>query len=187
MNGDSLSIPSLDRLHDILLPPAVSWWPPAATVWLIVAVAAAWLVVVGLRWRQQHRQDAYRRAAFRNLDDLQGALASVDTRSQALAQVAEVLKRAALAAFPRQRVAALSGEAWLRFLAATASDPALTGKAGRVLVSAVYDPRAVADLTPADCDDVLRLARNWIANHRLEQESPSRQAAKPARPEALPG
>ena len=56
--------------------------------------------------------DAYRRAALR---ELRGA--------ESVVSIAELLKRAALAASPRTQVASLTGSAWVNWLAETGGRP----------------------------------------------------------------
>jgi hypothetical protein len=94
----------LSNLRDIAVPPDVAFWPPAPGWWLVgaaVAVAAGFAVAAAVRHRQRN---AYRRAALR-------ALETADARD-----ISSLLKRAALAAFPREQVASLNGAAWLAFL-----------------------------------------------------------------------
>lgn len=96
---------SLSRLRDIVVPEPVSWWPVAPgwwvlTVFLVLAIAyASWRVI------RVYRANAYRREALGLLED-----AGTD------AEISAVLKRAAMAAFGRDEVASLSGEAWCRWL-----------------------------------------------------------------------
>ena len=45
---------SLDRLHDIALPPSVPWWPPAPGWYAVMVIAAigllALLILAARRW-----------------------------------------------------------------------------------------------------------------------------------------
>lgn len=106
MSGDP---GDLANLADLVLPPAISFWPPAAGVWIIGAVAAAALATAGWRGWQRYRADAYLRRALAELHE-----------ASSVEQVSAVLKRAALVAYGRERVASLTGAAWTAFIRETA-------------------------------------------------------------------
>ena len=151
---------SLDRLHDIAVPPPVSWWPPAPG-WCVLGGIA--LVVLGsfalaglVRWRR----DRYRREALTELD----RITRDPLAPSSLSAVAELVKRVALAAYPRDRVASLTGDAWLAFLDATGGTDAFTRGAGRVLKEAAYREDAPGD--PAEILNLTGVVRHWITHHR---------------------
>src|SRR5262245_52349452 len=106
MNDDSAS---LARLHDIVVPPAVGWWPPApGWYWLLgfAVLAALALLLHGFAVWQRNR---YRREALAELATLERQACDRKTRDGVPAGISELLKRTALTAFPRPRVASLSG------------------------------------------------------------------------------
>lgn len=147
---------SLDRLHDIVGPSPVSWWPPAPGWYAVAAIAAVLAaVLVGqlVAWRVRTR---YRRAALVELAAL-GANAPV-------AAVAEVVKRVALTGFPRDRVAPLTGDDWRRFLDASGGVTDFTQGVGRTLGGAEYAP-GPHPATP----ELLAVIRHWISHHRTDR------------------
>lgn len=151
---------SLEHLVDIVVPPPVPWWPPAPG-WYVVGGLA---LVLGLRaarraWVRWHAA-AYRRAALAELERLE----SQGQREAALRELPALVKRTALAAFPRDAVASLSGAAWLRFLDRTGRTDAFTRGRGQVLGELVYDPRA-ARMDPAAAAELFRVVRTWIGTH----------------------
>lgn len=102
----------LANLADLALPAAISFWPPAAGVWIVGAAAAAALAVAGWRALQRYRADAYLRRAAAEID------AASDATEPSI--VSAVLKRAAMVAYGRERVASLTGAAWTAFIVETA-------------------------------------------------------------------
>ena len=94
----------LSNLRDIVVPPPCrSGRRRRAGGWSArpASVAAGFAVVAAVRHWQRN---AYRREALRALETADGR------------DISAILKRAALAAFPREQVASLNGAAWLAFL-----------------------------------------------------------------------
>jgi Domain of unknown function (DUF4381) len=70
MNPDPAS---LDRLHDVIVPAPVPWWPPAPG-WFVVGGALALVVACRLVRAIRHRQlNCYRREALALLDTVDGS------------------------------------------------------------------------------------------------------------------
>ncbi len=138
----------LDLLEPVPEPPQIPLWPQTAGwIWLGLAVAcvAAWL---GRRWLLTRRANAYRRAAFK-------AIAAAGDDPVALA---EIVRRAALAGYPRAEVAGLYGEDWLAFLDEAYGGTGFREGPGRLLAVAPYaSARSAPDLTP--------LVALWVRNH----------------------
>jgi Domain of unknown function (DUF4381) len=147
---------SLDRLHEIMVPPPVPWWPPAPA-WYALGVMIGVVVAVSA-WRVSARwsRNRYRRAALAELDRLEADPAN----PQAPPALAILVKRVALAAYPRERVASLSGREWLAFLDATGGDGAFTSGPGRTL-EVGYEP----GIHGADTE-LFAAVRRWIEGHR---------------------
>ena len=167
MNTDATS---LDRLHDIIMPAPVPWWPLAPgwywVLGLLVVMLLAALITGLIRW--QHNR--YRREALAELARQEVALQNADLRSPALLSLAELLKRTAVTAFPREDVATLTGPKWFEFLDYTARGSRFHDALGAMLENAIYDPRAVDTLDPQRLHSVVEAIRHWIKFHdtRLE-------------------
>lgn len=148
---------SLNRLHDIVEPAAVPWWPPAPAWYvvgiLLMAACGICLAAIMFRWWTNR----YRRAGLRELRQLVRAHSN---GPQALMQLAELLKRVALAAYPREQVASLAAVDWLQFLDQTANTTAFASGAGRQLLT-VYE----RDPAPPT-QELYQLAHDWIRRHR---------------------
>ncbi len=59
---------SLERLHDIAVPPSVSWWPPAPGWYVVGAIVFVLLGVSVLTMIDHWRRNRYRREALKELD-----------------------------------------------------------------------------------------------------------------------
>ena len=81
------------------------------------------------------------------------------------------MKRTALAAFPREAVASLSGMEWLRFLDRTGHTDAFTRGPGGILSELAYDPKLATRLDTAAVEALFRLVRRWIRGHSTAAEA----------------
>ncbi|MFM7273985.1 MAG: DUF4381 domain-containing protein [Gammaproteobacteria bacterium] len=156
MSGDPLA--ALRPLH---LPEPVGWWPPAPGWWLLALLVLALALLVVRALRQQRRRSRYRRAA---LAELAACARQAQTGGDALAFAASasgILRRAALQRYPRARVAALCGDAWLGFLEQSGGITGFRDGAGRVLGDAVYRGDADVDIAALEA-----LCRRWLKAHR---------------------
>ena len=160
MNGDDAPpqitnlVDLIDRLADPAEPAAVAMTPQTPG-WTVLGVLFA-LLLAGLAWRavRRWRANAYRRAA----------LAELQRAGDDPAAIAEVLRRAALAAWPRERVAGLSGGDWLAFLDATGGG-GFSDASGQVLAQAPYGRSA------GPLPGLRDLAARWVRRHRTEAAS----------------
>lgn len=149
---EGLSLPELlDRMDPLVIPEPVSWLPATSGWWILACWLAGLFLVVAWHVMSRWRKNRYRREALAALDAGSGAPAAVD--------IARVLKRAALAAYPRERVASLSGSAWAAFLRETSGDDSVVAEAAEQLARAAYQP----DVDPAA---LVEPARRWIRCHR---------------------
>lgn len=162
MNSDAIS---LDRLHDIIVPEAVPWWPPApGWTWvlgLVVAMLLTELIKGFVRW--QHNR--YRCEALAELGRQEAALENPERRPRALLSLAELLKRTAVTAFRREDVATLTGPKWFAFLDHTARGSSFGDALGPMLENAIYDPRTAGTLDPQKLHSVVQAIRHWIKHH----------------------
>ena len=83
----------------------------------------------------------------------------------------ELVKRTALAAFPREEVASLSGIEWLQFLDRTGHTDAFTRGRGRLLAELAYDPQVIAPLDAAAVEELFSVIRRWIGRHPVATEA----------------
>lgn len=148
---------SLDRLHDIAVPPPVSWWPLAPGWWVIVGIGLVLLAVGVVAAISRWHRNRYRREALRELGELSPA-------AESLAVVAELVKRVALAAYPRDQVASLTGEPWLAFLDETGGNGAFATGPGRFLEQATFG--RPPPLSNEQATELWTAVRHWITHHR---------------------
>jgi hypothetical protein len=134
---------SLDNLRDIVMPAAPPFWPPAPAVWVTLGVATVALLIAGWQLILGWRRNAYRRA---------GLVLLREARSGH--DVSVVLKRVALAVFPREQVASLYGATWLAFLNQTCD-------------RCCFSDNTVLQMDTQVRPELITSAETWIRTHRL--------------------
>lgn len=157
--------PWMANLEEISLPEAVSMTPEAPG-WFILAGLVV-VLVVWLAWRAygRWRAAAYRRQALARLDALEAAMSIPDRRRLALAALPPLLKRTALAAYPRAEVAGLTGETWLAFLDGTIGATEFSRGPGRLLLALAFAPPGRAVRSEAEARELVHLMRRWVRRH----------------------
>lgn len=154
-----LSLPELlDLMHPIVEPDAVSWLPQTPGWWIVLGWSLGCGLLLIRHRRRRAAKNRYRRAAEAELDAI--AIVSDSDPLHAAEAIAELLKRTALSAFPRDRVATLTGPEWAAFLVRSAgNDESIAAVAAR-LSEAAYRP-------DADGRQLIEAARRWIRRHRV--------------------
>jgi hypothetical protein len=133
---------SLQNLRDIVVPEPPPLWPPATGVWVLLVVFLAVALALVLWWWRAREQNAYRRAGLALLGN-----------ARTTRDINVILKRVALAAWPRPEVAPLYGDDWAAFLDSSCSRTRFSS------LGMIAD-----DAEPSR--EVQRLARTWIRHHR---------------------
>lgn len=158
--------PGLIGLRDIALMEPVSYLP-ATPAWGVVAVVV--VVALGwLAWRRlvAWRADAYRRAALTELASLEARLVEPSGRGDAIAGLSPLVKRTAMSFLPRERVAALSGDEWLRFLDEVGPTPAFVDGPGRMLEALTFcRPERREALGEDETRQLFDAVRVWVRDH----------------------
>ena len=148
--------PTLE-LRDIHSAPPPEFWPPAPGWWVLGVLVVALLTVTMIWLYRRYRRYRQRQQVLAELEQLK----ALDTNQQAAeftTAVSTLLRRVALMCYTRQRVAPLSGEAWLHFLDETGGGGEFTTGAGQVLAYGPYAPHT----QDVPADQLLILARSWI-------------------------
>ncbi|MEM6657851.1 MAG: DUF4381 domain-containing protein [Pseudomonadota bacterium] len=139
----------IDLLNEVPAPPPVAMTPQTPG-WFILAllfvVMAGWLGI-GL-WRHW-RSNAYRRAA----------LAALTAAGDDAVEIATILRRTALVAYPRAEIVPLSGEAWLNFLDQTCPGADFVSGPGRSLATAPFRSQTAPP-------ELRQIAMDWVRRHR---------------------
>jgi len=143
---------SLSNLRDIVIPEPPPVWPLAPGAWIILGIVLGCVFFVAWRIHVQRKRNAYRKAG---LQLLSGAKTMHD--------VAVVLKRVALAVFPREQVASLYGGEWAVFLNMTCPETN-------------FETLVACDESTVPDNDLVAMASAWIRHHRVPHSGDGEQS-----------
>jgi hypothetical protein len=150
---DTAPNPALAQLHGYYQPVPPAWTPQTIGWYLlfgVVALMLLWFVIHSIHTWLANR---YRREALLELATAKPY------------QFSALLKRTALAAWPREKVASLSGEPWLNFLCETASTKSFHNAPG----NRIEELALCADSKQVEDKPALRaIAAEWIRRHRVQ-------------------
>lgn len=151
---EGLNLPQLlELMHPIVMPEPVSRLPATDGWWVLLGWIAAVTLLAAVKGVRRWRRDAYRREALQLIDQVDPAA------ENAAAAIAAIVKRTALAVYPREEVASRYGAAWAEFLVQSANDDAEVARAAGQIAAAAYRP-GIADA------ELRGPARRWIRIHR---------------------
>jgi Domain of unknown function (DUF4381) len=144
----------LKQLRDIHYPPAIKIWPLAVAWYVVIAFFLCALVAIFYRRFRQYKRDQLKRMVLKQIEELQEKRGMGKNISE---ELSKLLKRAALARYPRHEVAGLFGEDWLLFLDKTSTTTDFSKGLGRLLLVYPYQ-KAQQDLP----DPLFHLIQNWV-------------------------
>lgn len=146
----------LGKLQDIHYPAPVSLWP-LAFGWIILFCMICFGTLLSIYLYIRYQRKIYakkiilqRLAVIRNNE--------FSSEVNIFEELSMLLKRAALYAFPREKVAGLCGESWLQFLDSTSDQDHLFSKGmGNMLISAPYQAEVHGSVI-----DLVVLIEAWV-------------------------
>jgi Ca-activated chloride channel family protein len=149
-------------LIDIPLPQAISLWPATWTSRIAIVLLIVGLIATIVWFTRRWHANRYRRAALAELDGIVHS-PKVDREPElAIDNLALLVRRTALVAYPRERIAPLNGVPWLDFLDRSYAGHEFSQGAGRALGLVPYAPRSVVAV---DVTSLADLVRQWIRTH----------------------
>jgi hypothetical protein len=172
--GDTFGNYMLHGIEEIQLPEPISWWPQTLGWKLLALAAALWacyeLYRAALRWWHNR----YRRTALAELAQLEQRAGG--QYQQVLTALPELLKATALQVYPRDQIAALSGDHWLAFLDQHYNGPSFREGVGRQLLAVAYQSDDDWQLSSQDAQQLIQMCRRWIGKHRAPRSGTSTHA-----------
>ena len=149
---------ALHEFSEVVSPDAISWLPQTVG-WTWVGAA---LLIFSLRYSWGHLRhwphNRYRREPAARLQ----VLAPNTSEATWLIGLNKILKLTALAAFPREQVAHLSGDSWVNFLNGRCTPPPFSPEQCRLLAVGTYNHTTLDGIVQ---QQLLTACLNWVCNH----------------------
>ena len=155
---------ALKDFVEITAPAAIDWWPQTAGWLWLGAGLLAWLAYRGWQALRRWYRDRYRREAIARLQ----ALAAAPPGQSLVGELNRLLKLTALAAFPREQVARLSGEEWVQFLNRQCPGAPFSARHCELLARAAYD--TAVEPGPQDSSQLLAATMVWLRQHERAED-----------------
>ena len=151
----------LQELRDVHLPDPISLWPPAPGWWILSGLIVMGAVVF-LWIRIYRRRTQVRRLAMTELDAIKQHYDTHRNDQWLVQRLSAIVRRYAMATFPRTEVAGLVGISWLQFLDQTGRTNQFTDGVGHLLRSGPYRPEVTVPVA-----ELLLLVERWIQHASL--------------------
>lgn len=152
----------LAQLRDIHLPEPIGWWPLAIGWYILIALGLLSAIIIAHWLYKKHRHALPKKQALRLLNNYIKQYEQERNGTQTSARISELLRRVALVYFPRERVASLHGEEWLKFLDETGKEIDFN-RVRDLLLNAPFKTNAQLDL---DLSPLFSTAKLWIKQRR---------------------
>ncbi len=146
----------LQELRDVHLPDPISLWPPAPGWWITFGLVMMGVMVFLWILRNRRRKQSCRLA----MNELSAIKQHYNTHrdDQWLVQrLSAMIRRYAMATFPRSEVAGLVGISWLKFLDRSGRTNQFTEGVGHLLRSGPYQQQATVSAA-----ELVTLVEHWI-------------------------
>ena len=147
----NLSSGSLDLMHDIVIPPAIEFWPLAPGWYALGLILVAYLFYLILVLKEKHQANLYRKNALEKLHYME------DVQS-----ILSLLKGVALYHYDREYVASLSDDKWWDFVQKH-SKVKIDENMRQLSYEALYKPNF--SISKEKLQEMKKIAKKWIQTH----------------------
>ena len=169
MFGPQSADPQPEGLIEIALPQPIAYRPETIGWFILFGLIFFLLIWILYRYFKHRKANRYRRWALERLKDIERILRQKLGLEKAISEIPVLVKQTALHGFPREKIASLSGENWLRFLDATYGGTDFTDGPGQVLIQAAYQsPERLEKYKEEEIRELIKTVRRWIKKHRRE-------------------
>jgi len=149
---------SLDNLHDIIIPDAVGYLPPAPGWYVLGLLVLALLSHFSVGFYKRYEKSLYRREALDELGSYE------EQGKDETLHLLTLAKRVAIIAYGREEIAKLSGDSWWDFMEQHSKakvSKELRVQIANLLYDKAYEPNSV------DYSAIKEFVTLWIKTHKV--------------------
>lgn len=154
----------ISGIGPLITPEEVAAWPLAPGWYVLSALIFLLWVFLVFRFVKKRKKNAYRREALRQLEKIE-KLEQSQVYPADLAHVNRLLKITAMQTYTREKVASLSGHAWLEFLS-NSSPCDFTVAPGNLIEMSGFQHSGKVHISSDQWSKILKEARLWVQEHR---------------------
>jgi hypothetical protein len=162
MMEQNLTATSLDLMHDIVVPPAVTFWPLAPGWLALVLMLVMYMLHLALKRWAEYRANGYRREALQELETL-----AENADAGEIERLLILMKRVALQHFGREKVASLADARWWEFVE-THSKVKVAQPLRLLSREVLYRPDVKVELEAVE--KMRTLTKLWINTHGVSDD-----------------
>jgi len=146
-------------LRDIHLPDPVNWWPLAIGWWLLplLIMLISFAIYKFIKYKKQNRKIAYKKIALNEFRSIRLQYKKNGNSAELIRAISALLRRIALSYLPRENIASLTGEQWIKQLNQLCSQNIFTTEIASQLENAPYMPES-----NIDNKKLLATCESWI-------------------------
>jgi hypothetical protein len=142
-------------LRDIHLPDPISWWPLAIGWWILLGLCSLLLFVTFIMIRRALKP-TLKKEVNGKLNQIELVFQKNENASECLAEISILLRRVL---FSRdQKLAGVTGEAWLVVLDRPLDRPEFSQGAGRILLTGPYQEKVDSEAV----SQLIELCKRWV-------------------------
>lgn len=149
-----MTVNLINQLRDIHYPMPISIWPLALGWFLLIGFCLFLFALMLFIWKKNNKKNRLKKIVLKRLVELQNQQQHMHDVSE---ELSILLKRVALANYPRHEVAGLHGEAWLKFLDKSSMTKDFSQGPGRLLIVSPYSAKS----GPLP-DALFHLLQSWV-------------------------
>ncbi len=142
----------MDKLRDIHLPHAISWWPPAIGWWMLAFGTCALIIFLFYYFKMPK----LKKEALLLLRQIERDFDESQNGAKCMAELSVLLRRVAISKKPE--CAGTTGTQWLCTLDSDINEPEFSQGAGKYLLTGPYQSNVAED----QVWQTLKLCRKWV-------------------------
>ena len=143
-------------LSPAIAPDAPTWWPLAWGWWAVIVIAITLITLVFLIVKRRKNNQIPKQEALSYFSNRQSSNRLSPSEAQ------RILRQAALSYFPREKVAGLAGDDWLKFLDAQLKKPLFVAKQSQWQQALYQDAALMNDEQKMDQQQLVNDCETWL-------------------------